>query len=260
MNIVIMYVHSSKNEKVMTYMHSHCTIWLVVTENVTTMYVYTCTWYVIHTLPVFIQDHYLTQLCSFRVNTSWLPEPILLPILLFNPLWLALATPWWSDFQDNTFSFASRTMLYKLSNCCITMQRVEQYASPKPSSPCCPPSLFLLLCSLPPLSLPLFLSLPLAPLLPLPFGCLARSDGMLRLFDQVSIICDSVTLGCLMLRGLAETEAWPLWGRGLSTQDWTIARHPASVNEKHPHPPQSPGSLLQEECLASVTHGIAEGY
>lgn len=59
---------------------------------------------------------------------------------------------------------------------------------------------------------------------------------------------------------LAEGKAWPPCTRGLSTQDWKVTRHPASINEKHPHPPQSPGSLHQVECLAPVTHSIAEGY
>lgn len=70
----------------------------------------------------------------------------------------------------------------------------------------------------------------------------------------------TVTLACLRLRVLAEGKTWPPRTRGLSTEDWKVARHPACVNEKYPRPPRSPGSLHQVECSAPVTHSIAEGY
>lgn len=54
--------------------------------------------------------------------------------------------------------------------------------------------------------------------------------------------------------------SWPPCTRGLSKQDWKVTRHPASINEKHPLPAQSLGSLHQVECLAPVTQSIAEGY
>lgn len=90
---------------------------------------------------------------------------------------------------------------------------------------------------------------------------LSQPGGMPRLFDQVFIICDSVTLVCWEGSGggLMEKRGPPC-ARGLSTQDWAVTRHPVSVNERHPHPARSPGSLHQVECSAPVTHSIAEGY
>ena len=63
--------------------------------------------------------------------------------------------------------------------------------------------------SLPP-SIPFSPCLSFSPCSLVLFGCSARPAGMPRLFDQVFIIGDSVTLGCPRLRGAS-------WGRSVAS-------------------------------------------
>lgn len=116
------------------------------------------------------------------------------------------------------------------------------------------PSPFIFLCIL------IFLSVIPSTLLLLPVRLLSQAQwNATSLWSSLHYLW-LYDVWLLDTKGASWGKVRPLCGRGLSTQDWTITRHPASINEKHPHPLQSPGSLHQVECLAHVTHNIAEGY